>query len=886
MIRVVLFLLLSCSLAISSCSSKTKEELFTEGLQQAQQGNPKGAIVLFKNALEKDQNYYEARFQLAKVYLTTGKYDQAERELQKVVRQDPKNEEVQLQLARLYNFTGKPDLALHEMENYLQSHPGSAEAYEIIGESHLRNRQPDLAEEFFGKALKVAPARITPKLELARIALSQGELAKSRELVSEILSQYPENTKALYLLAGLDARQKEDDQLLPLYQKIAKLDPDDYGARYKTGFLLLSQGKIEPARVQAEELIQGFPTRSEGPRLLGIIEYHQNNFQEAQTLLNRSVTMQPSLEGYYFLGLSLYQLNQLETALNHFRTCLDASPSFHQARLMTAMILLQQKRTPEAIFEAEQVLEKDPDNALALNILGSAYVAHGRTEEGLEHLDRAVALEPELADAHMKRGIVRLSLDNQEQAEANLLTAIEIAPKALHSREILFFHYMRQKEYQKALSLMEAGLSGTKDDALIYNNMAAAAFALKQTEQGIAYLKKAKEADPSFIDASMNLATFFASNSQFDQALEEYEHILSQEPGNLRALLNSAVLFEMRGEETKTLDYLTRAKQTNQLPGYLALAWYYLKHHQPEQALSTADEAIQSFEDNLPAMELKGRILMQQKKYSDSIDVFDRIKAKDSLLGMTLRTTAFQTMGSMDKAKDETKKVMQRDPAYGALLLAGIQAGESDLDSAIATLHQGLEADPANANLRMQLARMHSSQGQLNKAMAQYEMILQSESGHAPALFGKGTVHEQQGNLPEAERYYQESIARDENFAPALNNLAYMWVHQGKEKEALELAIRAFKIEPNNPGILDTLGFIFALNGNYQQAVPILEKAAALMPDNATILYHLALAYKGHEMPVEALNALQKAMDIGEFPEEKEAREMMHNLSRMTTSTQ
>ena len=65
---------------IAGCKSKTIEQLYTEGVQLLQGGNPGGAIVLLKNALDKDQNHAEARFQLAKAYAAAGKSEQAEKE--------------------------------------------------------------------------------------------------------------------------------------------------------------------------------------------------------------------------------------------------------------------------------------------------------------------------------------------------------------------------------------------------------------------------------------------------------------------------------------------------------------------------------------------------------------------------------------------------------------------------------------------------------------------------------------------------------------------------------------------------------------------------------------------------------------------------------------
>ena len=49
-------------ITLSACNGKTKEELYTEGLKQLEASNPNGAVVLFKNALEKDAKLYGRPF--------------------------------------------------------------------------------------------------------------------------------------------------------------------------------------------------------------------------------------------------------------------------------------------------------------------------------------------------------------------------------------------------------------------------------------------------------------------------------------------------------------------------------------------------------------------------------------------------------------------------------------------------------------------------------------------------------------------------------------------------------------------------------------------------------------------------------------------------------
>ena len=68
-IRTSIIVVFAAVSLVSGCTGgagKTKESLLSEGIKLLNGNNPRGAIVLFRNALEKDRNFFEARFQLAR----------------------------------------------------------------------------------------------------------------------------------------------------------------------------------------------------------------------------------------------------------------------------------------------------------------------------------------------------------------------------------------------------------------------------------------------------------------------------------------------------------------------------------------------------------------------------------------------------------------------------------------------------------------------------------------------------------------------------------------------------------------------------------------------------------------------------------------------------
>lgn len=77
-------ILLTSILFNTGCTLKTSDDLYTDGVKSVREGKLNGAIELLKNALAKNHNHLRARHELARVYVLVGKYDQAEKEFQKV----------------------------------------------------------------------------------------------------------------------------------------------------------------------------------------------------------------------------------------------------------------------------------------------------------------------------------------------------------------------------------------------------------------------------------------------------------------------------------------------------------------------------------------------------------------------------------------------------------------------------------------------------------------------------------------------------------------------------------------------------------------------------------------------------------------------------------
>lgn len=878
--KKILFMLLLV-LFVCGCQGQTKESLYEEGVKQSEARNYQGAIVLFKNSLEKDPNFFEARYYLGDAYLHTGKFEKAEKEFLKVLKQGGNFPALPLRLGEVYLYTERPDLTIKEVKRFLTSNAGTWEAYNLLGQAFAVKKDFPTAEKHFRTALDLEKSNPQAGINLVRVLLAQKRTTEARQNLIEITKAHENNTIAWHMLAKLEAAGGNIDGALKAYEKISEIDSSDTSALYMKGRILLSQGKIEEGSEIADDLIARFPKSAQGPLLKGLSLYLQKNYDDAIVQCQKSLSISPDLMGYYFLGLSYYNTEKFELALNQFQKILDSAPDFLQPRVMVAMIFLKQKRFDDAITECTKMLKKHPSNGLVHNILGSAYMGQGEMEKSVEEFDKAVDLDPRLADAHFKKGLFSIKAGNMEEAEDQLETAVSLAPEALNSRIVLASHYLRQEDYAKAIETLEKGLSGQIQDAVLYNYLSLAYFSQKDPEKALASLENAKKAKPDFLPPYFNLASYYGKKGELEKAREQYLAVLAKDPANLRALIGMAVTSEMQQKDTEALTYFQKAKETNNTLGFMALIGYYNKKNQPEKAMEVLEESLKVDPQNVAFLNLQGQLLLKKKDYKAAEATFKTLESIKPGKGYPTLIKIYQLQGENQKAETLANNVIRSAPnsPYGFLLLASVYEQQKNLQAALSVLGKGLESNEGNPSLLMGIGSIYSKLNKPDSALKIYKGLLEKKPDFYPAIYAIGTIYDKNGEKKKSLEYYEQVLKKNRNHTPTLNNLAYLKaVNYGDLETAVEFAMRAYRNEPSNPYILDTLGYVLLKQGKLKEASSLLEKASSLLPSSSSIKYHLALAAFNAGDKKKSEEYLLHVLSGADFPEKEEAKDLLKRI--------
>ena len=163
---------------------------------------------------------------------------------------------------------------------------------------------------------------------------------------------------------------------------------------------------------------------------------------------------------------------------------LDPSP----LRLL-AVVAAMEFEFHDALILIDQVIELDPENAIAYSNRGNILKELGKYEEALHALDIAIQLAPAYAEAYCNKGNVLQELHRYEEALAWYDKAFTLNP-----------HY-----------------------AEAYSNKGNALSLLHRHEQAMTHYIKAIEIDPRFIDSYWHMALVQLSLGDFHAGWQNYE---------------------------------------------------------------------------------------------------------------------------------------------------------------------------------------------------------------------------------------------------------------------------------------------------------------------------------------------------------------------------
>lgn len=886
---------------------------YEDALQRFEAKDHAGAIIQLKNALRNEPNKLAIQFLLGRALQQNGDVLGAEVAYNEALRLGINRSEVAVPLAQVVIAQGRP----REMLAHPQLQPSGLPSDVLQTLLLLRaGAQTDLGDSrealaTIQQARAMNDRRADVWLAEVPVRVRARQFTEALQAAERGVAAAPNDAEAHYVQGSVRHAQGKLDAALTDYAKALSLKADHAETLIARAGIHIDRNQLPQARQALDQLKTAAPREPRAAYLRALVAERENQPAVAKAaLLEVTQLLDPVPVAYVqyrpqllmLNGLSHYGLNELVKARQYLEAFLKVQPNSPVVRLL-ARIQMTEGNTALAIPLLETYLRKNPADGLALSLLGTAYMAQGKTARATQFLQEAIKKQdrPEYRTA---LGLSLLGSGKTDGAITELETAWRQDPGQVSAGMSLAQLYAQQNRLPQALALVRdmvkrfpshAGLQHQLGDMLLRSG--------KPPEARQAY-EKALGLNPKLTASRLQLARLDIDANQIAAAEQRLAALLRDMPKNTDAMAEMARITERQGQSEEAMRWLLRARDASDrkdMRWNLALMELALRQGKPQQALEEGKIALAKQPGNLPTQLLYARAQLalgdpggaratlgsatrvadfnapQQTEIArlqlaaNNVDgaAYSLSKALSDqpnfIPAQALMVQVEQRQGTPDKAEARARKIVQQQPsrALGHSLLGDLAMARQNPSAAVAAYRQALKVEPGTGTT-LTLMNALASQNQASEALDIGRQRLRQSPNDVAVQLLVGDLHARSGRFADAIGAYKAALKVQPQNAQALNNLANAQLKL-KDPAALQTAQAAHQIEPQNPLVIDTLGWVMFQQGQTEQALPLLRDARLRAPGHPEIRYHLAKVLFAMGRKAEAKDEAIEALRIGDL---------------------
>ncbi|HRI19823.1 MAG TPA: tetratricopeptide repeat protein [Panacibacter sp.] len=203
-----------------------------------------------------------------------------------------------------------------------------------------------------------------------------------------------------------------------------------------------------------------------------------------------------------------------------------------QQYIERAKLLLHQKRYKDAELQAGIVLQQNPTDADALQVIGHCRLDNKRYDEALQLFHQCLGITPDDDYVHYLIAFCWYRKQDLDTSLKFLEQAIGLFPYNAGYFSLLSNIYASQRKYADALYAANQGLSVNAEDIACLNARSAALFRLNKKEEAYDTINEALSIDPEDDFTHANYGWHYLEKGKHKQAVEHFKEALRINPNS------------------------------------------------------------------------------------------------------------------------------------------------------------------------------------------------------------------------------------------------------------------------------------------------------------------------------------------------------------------
>lgn len=357
--------------------------------------------------------------------------------LEAAVRERPSSDLAHANYATALFKLHRNQQALAQLQIAARLNPGNAATQQSLGQVLLEEHKPELAAAAFAAAIRLKPGDDDLVLSYATALLAAGQLDHARQVLASVAGA-DQSALAQSLLGEAEEKSGSFESAARHYARALQLEPSEANV-WALGVEYLRHWTFAAAIAEFEAATLKFP-QSERMKLGLAVGYFGNaNYGKALPVFADLLKINPNNELYpELLGVACsVPMQEDKTRCGELVRYAQAHPG--QARIDT-------------YAAAWLICELDNE-------------AQQRTAQSL--LDRALAADPKLADAHLQQGLLKQNQGDWKGSIGDLEAAIALKPnlaQAHYRLALAYGHVGRKQEGQREIALQRQYAKQQQED--------------------------------------------------------------------------------------------------------------------------------------------------------------------------------------------------------------------------------------------------------------------------------------------------------------------------------------------------------------------------------------------------------------------------------------
>jgi|GEM_PF-2625936 len=609
--------------------------------------------------------------------------------------------------------------------------------------------------------------------------------------------------------------------------------------------------------------------------LLASCFYHQNQYEKANGILKElAVEAKNSANVALLYGMTLRQLGD-SGAREALRHAIDLDPTNPVAREQMILLSSDAGNVEAAQADLKQMYERDPSDPRAIRFMLQFLRAEGNTAKVTELLTRVEQINPRrdeylptLVDGYVYLG-------QYKQAEQTTREWLSRHPEAVEPNLTLARLMLAQNRLDDANELLGKIKSKYAENADVDEIIGSLYLQQRQFDKAIEHLDSALDKTPGNISTRLKLAQAQHSLVLNDDALDNVEKILEQDPTHTEALALAARIYQTQGKNDQATEMLSRidVNKVDMRRNPLMAAQIKARAEQYDEAIVIANQAIFAGNDDPALRMLLAGVYLRKGNTSEAENqLLSLVRSQpDNWMGYSALATFYVQTNQLAKGISAFQGLSAgNNQLFGRLALAGLYTRNNQPAQALDQV-QGLlkpmidRRDPRAMTVASVIASLHVTMKQPDRAKAVYQSMIDAKLNVPQAMLAMIDIDIATRQDPKASVAKLDELLKivpPEQRATSFQ-IVRRYARLGAYDKGIAVIDGWLSQTPDNPALLATKGNLLMQAGQNPQAAAIYAQAVEKAPDNAELWLRLGQAHtRGFNFP-EAEKAYQTMAKLG-----------------------